>query len=393
MTVRQDKSGRHDAATRPAAPRLSSAILPDPSRPVALQKPLVLLAMCIFGEARGESDSAQRAVARVVLNRARHPHTVFGSRGGASFEDNLRRVILRPGQFSCFRPADPNYHKLLRPCEAESAAVWERSLRSAEEALASWNQGDTLTANSDHYFDDSIQPPSWANPAKRTVKLGRLNFYRLYLPAPEPELRSAEFPPSRDGELSEASLPDSNSGAAAAQLRGSKQHPDVSRRQPDGVSHTTAAQAPPAALPSQEPPNHEPTSAAPGSRPSLVTGPGSGPAVAKLLALRGGLSRVGVLFPMSLPRRVPQSAWNTRLPIAQREPRAGRLSNPFPGNRDGGPGNRQAEMQHDFRSRSASLREAYGSAERVARNGCPTGLKACPYGSRPENIFETSYYS
>ena len=140
--------------------------------------------MCVFGEARGESDAARRAVAQVALNRARHPHVVFGSRDGAAFEENLRRVILRPGQFSCFHPSDPNYQKLLRPYEAEDAAVWESCLRCAEEALAQWNEPDMLTANSDHYFDDSIQPPSWADPAKRTVKLGRLNFYRLYLPAP-----------------------------------------------------------------------------------------------------------------------------------------------------------------------------------------------------------------
>ncbi len=35
------------------------------------------------------------------------------------------------------------------------------------------------TKNSDHYFDLSIQPPKWARPECFTVKIGRLNFYRL----------------------------------------------------------------------------------------------------------------------------------------------------------------------------------------------------------------------
>ena len=116
------------------------AAVPDPALPPASQSPAVLLAMCLFGEARGEAEGALRAVAQVVLNRTAHPHPVFGSRPGLPLEENLRRVILRPSQFSCFHPSDVNNAKLLRPTEAEDAAVWERYLRCAEHALTSWNQ-------------------------------------------------------------------------------------------------------------------------------------------------------------------------------------------------------------------------------------------------------------
>jgi hypothetical protein len=162
----------------------SPALLPDPQQAFARQHPAVLLAMCLFGEARGESDRGRRAVAQVILNRARHPHRVFGSRPAVSLEENLRRVILQPRQFSCFLPDDPNYPKLLRPLDYEPAAVWQRCLEAAQHALEQAGQPDALTLNSDHYFDDSLQPPSWADPAKQTVFIGRLRFYRLYLPWP-----------------------------------------------------------------------------------------------------------------------------------------------------------------------------------------------------------------
>jgi len=143
-----------------------------------------LLAMCLFGEARGESAEALRAIAQVILNRARHAHRVFGSRTGASLAENICRVILKPRQFSCFLESDPNYPKLFNPLDYEPPAVWQRCVDTAEEAFARGEQPDTLTLNSDHYFDDSLQTPTWADPSKHTVQIGRLRFYRLYLPRP-----------------------------------------------------------------------------------------------------------------------------------------------------------------------------------------------------------------
>jgi len=159
-------------------------LLPEPERGLTGQQPAVLLAMCLFGEARGESDAARQAVAQVILNRARTPHRVFGSRADRSWEENLRRVILKPWQFSCFLPDDPNCAKLLRPLEHASAAVWQRCVDAAQRALEHGDEPDALTLNSDHYFDDSLQTPTWADPSKQTVLIGRLRFYRLYLPLP-----------------------------------------------------------------------------------------------------------------------------------------------------------------------------------------------------------------
>ena len=90
----------------------------------------MLLALCIFGEARGESAAAQRAVAQVVVNRAQFAHPVFGSRRDADFAENLRRVILKPKQFSCFLASDPNCAKLRRPLDWETPETWQRCLET-----------------------------------------------------------------------------------------------------------------------------------------------------------------------------------------------------------------------------------------------------------------------
>ena len=318
----RNKSERHgDGSGTPILPPslTTPAAVPDPALPPASQTPTVLLAMCLFGEARGEAESALRAVAQVVLNRAAHPQAVFGSRAGLSFEENLRRVILRPGQFSCFHPADVNYAKLLRPYEAEDTSVWERCLRCAKQALATWNQKDTLTSNSDHYFDDSIQPPSWADPAKRTVKLGRLNFLRLYLPAPEGDVSGipqAEFPPSSDGP----------SGAAGSNPRSSLT-PAASR----ALSASSK--------PSQETPKLEPTAGRPSPAKGLVSG---SVASSRRAGMRCGITGSEAPHTHEPPSPGPASCLESQAANAQRRPRTGRLSSLFGrlGNREWGMGNR-----------------------------------------------------
>jgi N-acetylmuramoyl-L-alanine amidase len=144
--------------------------LPDLGKSIDGQNEGVLLAMCVFGEARGEPPEAQLGVANVVRTRVVDPLRRFG-RG-------WRGVLLRPYAFSCFLPEDPNRAKLLTPLKFESEAVWAHCYETAisvYEGLAADN-----TCGATHYFDDSIaaRPPSWARLYTATVKLGRLNFFR-----------------------------------------------------------------------------------------------------------------------------------------------------------------------------------------------------------------------
>jgi spore germination cell wall hydrolase CwlJ-like protein len=62
----------------------------------------VLLAQCIWGEARGEEKQGKLAVGCVVRNRLR-------TRIGFGFTWN--QVILQENAFSCFRGATPTMKK------------------------------------------------------------------------------------------------------------------------------------------------------------------------------------------------------------------------------------------------------------------------------------------
>ncbi len=144
--------------------------LPDPALPFEAQTADVLLAMCIFGEARGESEAVRRGVAQVVRNRVRDREQRYG-RG-------WHGVILKKWQFSCFLPADPNRAKLLRPQDYESPQVWRGCWKIAQEVY--FGHVADNTGGATHYFDDSMtdNPPRWARQFAPTVKLGRLNFFR-----------------------------------------------------------------------------------------------------------------------------------------------------------------------------------------------------------------------
>lgn len=64
-----------------------------------------VLALCIWGEARGEPIEGQIAVGCVVRNRAeRSGHDWWA-------------VCLAPKQFSCFNETDPNYPKIQRAAD------------------------------------------------------------------------------------------------------------------------------------------------------------------------------------------------------------------------------------------------------------------------------------
>lgn len=144
--------------------------LPDPTRPLEEQEEDVLLAMCIFGEGRGQSDEAKLGVANVVRTRvqARRKHYGLGWAG----------VILKPLQFSCFNSNDPNRPKLLEPLKWEQLPTWASCWEIARKVYQGIERDNTLGAT--HYFDDSLapHPPPWAARMTPTVKISALNFFR-----------------------------------------------------------------------------------------------------------------------------------------------------------------------------------------------------------------------
>src|SRR5262245_33452767 len=68
-------------------------LLPDPNKPLRDHSDLQLLAMALFGEARGEPPQTREGIGHAIINRALHP---------SWWGRDLAEVILKPWQFSSF---------------------------------------------------------------------------------------------------------------------------------------------------------------------------------------------------------------------------------------------------------------------------------------------------
>jgi N-acetylmuramoyl-L-alanine amidase len=144
------------------------APVPDPAKPFEAQDPCILLGMCIFGEARGESYPAKLGVGCVVRNR-------MLAKG--KYGQDYSGVILKPWQFSSFNENDPNRAKLLAPLEHDVESVWALCYSAA---LAVFCGGcEDATGGAVFYHDSSLlqAPRAWGS-VQHTVRIGRLQFYR-----------------------------------------------------------------------------------------------------------------------------------------------------------------------------------------------------------------------
>lgn len=123
-----------------------------------------LLSMMIYGEARGESTVGKLAVAKVAINRSKHP---------AWWGKTLRECILKPKQFSCFNANDPNSHILLHMAQHKEFNL--ACLVIAELALSPYTIDPSCGAT--HYHTESIQP-EWSLDMSVTSRIGNHVFLR-----------------------------------------------------------------------------------------------------------------------------------------------------------------------------------------------------------------------
>jgi spore germination cell wall hydrolase CwlJ-like protein len=153
-------------------------LLPDPQKSFGDHSELQLLAMALFGEARGVPKQTRQGIGHVIINRALNP---------GWWGHSLKEVILKPWQFSCFNQNDPNRQKLRDPLRYEPSEVWRNCCEDAMEVFERLNQPNlpdpVMGAN--HYYDTSIPPPNWADEDNFVLALpsGRhgheVRFYKL----------------------------------------------------------------------------------------------------------------------------------------------------------------------------------------------------------------------
>lgn len=131
----------------------------------------ILLALCIWREARGENLLTKEAVAWSIRNRVQKPG--WWGTGWAG-------IILQPYQYSSFNRTDPNATKLPIPADPS----WQDSLEVAQ-MIYTTGADPSLpdpTRGATSYFDMSMDhnPPTWATDGSmvKTCDVGRLHFYR-----------------------------------------------------------------------------------------------------------------------------------------------------------------------------------------------------------------------
>jgi len=138
-----------------------SAELPD------TMPPDLVVAMTLWGEARGECSAGKAAVASVIYNRANRVATHHG----IPFIVAASKACLQPSQFSCwndgkFSQAEPDYQ----------SQAW---VDCAELAKSVFGSDYSPTTSATHYFAISMRTtPWWASSMEFLGAIGSQNFYR-----------------------------------------------------------------------------------------------------------------------------------------------------------------------------------------------------------------------
>lgn len=138
--------------------------LPNPELPADAHTDNQLWVMTVWGEARGEPRQGKIAVAWVIKNRAESVPPRFGA--------SITRVCLKPYQFSCWNPKDPNRTKMLNPLKHDTQAAWNACVEVVEGVRDGRIPDPTHGAT--HYFEQSLLP-EWAK-GKATVLIGHQRF-------------------------------------------------------------------------------------------------------------------------------------------------------------------------------------------------------------------------
>lgn len=119
-----------------------------------------ILLKTIYGEARGESELGQRAVAWVIYNRAKLNRANWGG-------NTLAGVCRWPYQFECWNGKN------------DIAMTETKARDDIDRWLPTVYQGSDPTSGSQYFNNpDKEGYPSWTVGKTRTIKIGGHQFYR-----------------------------------------------------------------------------------------------------------------------------------------------------------------------------------------------------------------------
>ena len=123
-----------------------------------------LVEAVIVAEARGEGLAGWRGVAEVIRNR-------MAARQRTAYE-----IVTAPKQFSCLN-GWTDLEKFIRSAMNEEALSNMTTYEIARGVCEGRLKGN-ITGGANHYHAVEVTP-KWADPKKRTAKLGKHIFYKL----------------------------------------------------------------------------------------------------------------------------------------------------------------------------------------------------------------------
>lgn len=130
-----------------------------------------VLALTIYGEARGENPLGQIAIGCVIRNRVQK----------ISYTTTYKKICLKPKQFSCWNENDSNYLVLIGLAVQEE---WKEPVLLQCKFIASGIYNGKLldvTGGADHYMTTKLykeHPPIWSNKMKVTRVIGNHTFLK-----------------------------------------------------------------------------------------------------------------------------------------------------------------------------------------------------------------------
>jgi len=126
-------------------------------------------ALALYREGRGETMAAKVAMLAVIRNRANDPdHRWPRSTVG---------VITQPLQFSSFNSNDVNAG--VWPTPMGNPGAWQAWCDCCNVVTTPMTADPTMGATNYEAMPDGVTRPSWADPAKMTVQIGKTRFYKL----------------------------------------------------------------------------------------------------------------------------------------------------------------------------------------------------------------------
>jgi hypothetical protein len=133
-----------------------------------------IVALTLYGEARGEGQMGLEAVASVIVNRVK----------AKRFGPTARAVCLAPWQFSCWKESagQADYLALIHEGQKLASGLLDSTIEGCLHIALEVVDGTLPDSvqGSTHYVTEALyklKPPAWAKGQQPTLKVGRQLFF------------------------------------------------------------------------------------------------------------------------------------------------------------------------------------------------------------------------